>query len=309
MLTENRIKIRLKDANQIWANRDEVIRRLSTVPLNDTVIIDTLHEGISLQKYGIADVINNWVAETNRDPATVKIDTPTQFENIGYSFFKKINRSHFFKKSMIKYHADPRPVVPAEKLFGYFVGKYTADRNLIARDILQSYQDKFLMSVMIDETSADKWDKDIYAIGSLDGHYMTDQWAQEHNTNQSLLQFYNQFEIELVAETFVYGQTFFPTEKTVRPIMGSKPFLVYGPKNFLENLKKLGFETFEQFWPEEYDQYEGIERWECMKQVIGSLKKDTYYHQVEYYREQIQRVVKYNYNHLNNIMEYGSTFY
>ena len=46
-----------------------------------------------------------------------------------------------------------------------------------------------------------------------------------------------------------------------------------------------------------------------MKQVIGSLKKDTYYHQVEYYREQIQRVVKYNYNHLNNIMEYGSTFY
>ena len=306
---EHRIKIQLADSNQVWKNRNEVIKKLYSAAVDDTVIIDTLFEGISLQEYGVAGVIDTWVAETNRDPVTVKIDTPNQIENIGYQFYSKKLRSHFFKASKINYHADPQTLMPAEKLFGYFVGKYTADRNRIALDILQLYRDKFLMSVMIDTDAANKWDKDVYAIGSLDGCSMTDQWLPEYNTNQSLLQFYNQFEIELVAETFVYGQTFFPTEKTIRPIMGSKPFLIYGPRNFLENLKNLGFETFEEIWSEEYDQYEGVERWECMKQIIDALHKNAYYHQDEYTCKQIQRIVKYNYNHLQNILEYGSTLY
>ena len=71
---EHRIKIQLADSNQVWKNRNEVIKKLYSAAVDDTVIIDTLFEGISLQEYGVAGVIDTWVAETNRDPVTVKID-------------------------------------------------------------------------------------------------------------------------------------------------------------------------------------------------------------------------------------------
>jgi hypothetical protein len=300
---EQRVKIKLAMSNQRWANQAEVVEQLYSIPNTDDVVIDVLNEGISLSHYGVKTVLDQWVIDTSRDPNTVKIDTPNQYENIGYPFFRKIRKSHFFKKSLIRYSADLQPVVPAEKLYGYFVGKYTEDRNRIAQEILQYWPAEFLMSVMICDEISNHWDPRVYAIGSLDNHAMADQLALKHNTNQSLLQFYNQFEIELVSETFIYGKTFFPTEKTVRPIMGSKPFLINGPKNFLENLKNLGFETFEEVWSEEYDQYEGIERWEHIKKTIDYIKYGGYNRTIA------QRIVTYNYNHLRNIMEYGSTLY
>ncbi len=270
-MNSHHIEIWLTDSNQVWANRDEVVNKLYTIPANDLVVIHTLHEGPSLEYYGVKKVIDDWVTATGKNPATITICSPNQFENIGYEFDHLVRRSHFFKKSSIRYHAELQPVVPAEKLFGFFVGKYTVDRNCIARDILRSYPKDFLMSVMISDEYSTRWDKEVYAIGSVDNHQMVDQWLPEHNTNQSLLQFYNQFEIELVTETFIYGKTFFPTEKTVRPLMGSKPFIINGPVDFLYNLKKQGIETFEELWPEEYDRHEGPDRWKRLKFTIGHI--------------------------------------
>jgi hypothetical protein len=296
---EHRIRIRLADSNQTWKNKQEIIKRLDSIPADDTVVVDVLHEGISLTHYGIAQVLHDWVTKTNRNPATIKIDTPNQIEDIGYQFYIKKFRSHFFNKLSIKYHADLQPVTPAEKLFGCFLGKYTADRNCIALDILESYCDYFLMSIMICDTESNKWDKEVYAIGSIDNAQMIDQFLPNHNTNQSLLKFYNQFEIELISETFIYGNTFFPTEKTVRPIMGSKPFLINGPVNFLANLRKLGFKTFDNIWSEAYDQLEGPARWNSIKDTIGQIIQSGYD------RNQAQSIVTYNYNHLQDVIENG----
>ena len=300
-MNSHHIEIWLTDSNQVWANRQEVINKLYTIPANDLVVIHTLHEGPSLEYYGVKKVIDDWVTATGKNPATITICSPNQYEYIGYKFDHLIRKSHFFKKSSIRYHAEPQPVVPADRLFGYFVGKYTADRNRIAQDILKLYPNDFLMSVMRSDEYSTKWDPAVYAVGSLDNREMLDQWVPEHNTNQSLLEFYNQFEIELVTETFIYGKTFFPTEKTVRPMMGSKPFIINGPVNFLRNLKKQGIETFEELWPEEYDRYEGPERWEHIKFTLNQIKL------YGYDRELAQRIVKYNYNYLRNIIEHGST--
>ncbi len=307
---EHRIQIKLKDNNQSWKNCDEFIKELYSTALTDTVIIDTGNEGFSLEHYGVREVLDKWVLDTNRDSATVRIDTPNQFENIGYPFYRTIRKSHFLKQSMIRYHSNSRDWAPnAQKKFGYFVGKYTPDRNRIALDILNRWSNKFLLSVMrLDKTDDYFWDKSVYNIGSLDQAHVADQWVPDKNPQQSLLDFYDQFEIEIVAETFTYGKTFFPTEKTIRPIMGCKPFLIYGPKNFLNNLRLLGFETFDQIWSEEYDLLEGAERWESMKQIIEYIEHSDY-HQKEYFQTEIRRILKYNYNHLTNIMQYGSTLY
>jgi len=107
-------------------------------------------------------------------------------------------------------------------------------------------------------------------VDSLDDHSVRDQYDNNQNTNLDLLNFYDQFEIELVAETYTRGNTFFPTEKTVRPIMAAKPFIVYGPRNFLSRLRDLGFQTYGNCWDESYDQYEGPERWTKIQQLLGT---------------------------------------
>jgi hypothetical protein len=101
--------------------------------------------------------------------------------------------------------------------------------------------------------------------------FVGDQYRGQVDTNLSLLKFYNQFQIEIVAETMCAGTTFFPTEKTFRPITGRRPILVFGPIHFLNNLRGLGFRTYSECWDESYDQYQGHERWQRIQQVINSI--------------------------------------
>jgi hypothetical protein len=66
--------------------------------------------------------------------------------------------------------------------------------------------------------------------------------------------YYNKFFIEIVCETYFTGQTFFCTEKIWRPIVLRTPFIVQGPKDFLKNLKLMGFKTFDRWWDEGYSE-------------------------------------------------------
>jgi hypothetical protein len=108
-------------------------------------------------------------------------------------------------------------------------------------------------------------------VKSVDDHSIRDQYVTNPQTNSDILNFYNQFAVELVSETYTLGDTFFPTEKTVRPLMAAKPIIVYGPKNYLKRLKDLGFDTYHQCWNESYDQLEGPERWAAIKQLLPTV--------------------------------------
>jgi hypothetical protein len=71
------------------------------------------------------------------------------------------------------------------------------------------------------------------------------------------------------------GNTFFPTEKTIRPITAAKPMLVYGPQYFLARLKTLGVQTYSSLWDESYDLCQGAERWHMIQQVMQSISEKT----------------------------------
>jgi hypothetical protein len=117
---------------------------------------------------------------------------------------------------------------------------------------------------------------DTCPVVSIDDHVIQDQYKEPEvsagNMAKSLFRNYTRFNIELICETYTLGDTFFPTEKTVRPIVGNKPFIVYGPKNYLNNLREQeGFQTFNSIWNEDYDQLEGVPRWQAISQLIDSL--------------------------------------
>jgi hypothetical protein len=88
-----------------------------------------------------------------------------------------------------------------------------------------------------------------------------------------LAEFYTDFLIDIVAETWTVGNTFFSTEKTVRPMLLKKPFIIMGSKNYLCYLRQMGFMTFNNFWSEDYDGYEGKERYTRILQLIDTISK------------------------------------
>jgi hypothetical protein len=111
-------------------------------------------------------------------------------------------------------------------------------------------------------------------VDSIDQKTVRDQFGDVNNNARcaaSLLQHYNKFSIELVCETYTLGTTFFPTEKIVRPIQAAKPWLIYGPVDFLVGLRDLGFETYQTLWDESYDHLEGVARWHAISRVIDQL--------------------------------------
>ena len=105
-----------------------------------------------------------------------------------------------------------------------------------------------------------------------------DSYTVNNNTTghtDQLARFYPDILIDIVAETWTAGRTFFSTEKTVRPMLLKKPFIIMGSKNYLCYLRQLGFRTFNDFWSEDYDGYEGRERYIKILQLIDNLSKKS----------------------------------
>lgn len=287
-----------------WFNRDEVAGKIQDIPASDTVIFSTRHEGVSLRTSGILDFLNIWCAETGKDPDLVFIDSPNQIETLPFKYLYPIHRSHFFSQSMVKYHRQHTDINGAARLFGLFVGRYTPDRNMMVRDMLP-YHRHFLFSVLVNNQidlnnpCTVTYDPEIRNIGSLDGMCVSDQFKPNFNTNASLLEYYDRFQIEIVSETMTRGESFFPTEKTVRPMMGSKPMLIFGTMGFLSNLRSMGFQTFETLWDESYDDHEGSQRWNMMKSVIKAIIQDGYDIDLA------QKIVYHNYMVLQDMLRDG----
>ena len=90
-----------------------------------------------------------------------------------------------------------------------------------------------------------------------------------------LIDQYKKFFVEIVCETCYSGRAFFPTEKIWRPIMMKVPFIVQGPQNFLQNLRTLGFKTFDQWWDEGYSEDPTSYQITAITDIIEGISKKS----------------------------------
>jgi hypothetical protein len=74
----------------------------------------------------------------------------------------------------------------------------------------------------------------------------------------------------VVSETSASDEWCFITEKTVRPMIYYHPFIVWGNPGTLNRLRKLGFETFPEFFDETYDDILNNE--ERLKSIINNVE-------------------------------------
>ena len=96
---------------------------------------------------------------------------------------------------------------------------------------------------------------------------------QQATVDQTITGWYNNIFLDIVCEKMVTGQTFFPTEKTARPLATKTPFLIMATPNYIKNLRRLGFKSFSQFWDESYDYQQGVQRIESMQLIIDDVAK------------------------------------
>ena len=96
---------------------------------------------------------------------------------------------------------------------------------------------------------------------------------QQATVDQNIIGWYNNIFLDIVCEKMITGQTFFPTEKTARPLATKTPFLIMAAPNYIKNLHRLGFRSFGQFWDEGYDYQQGVQRVESIQRITDDLAK------------------------------------
>jgi hypothetical protein len=314
------IRIPIRVAGDQWCNRSEVVELLQTVDKHSYITLDAGAEGASLHRLGIVKT----VLDSGVDSARVTVaNWPNAVEVI--PFCREVHHitSHFFWHHSL-HCIDGKFANQTPNLFGLFVGRRTVSRCKILYDVFKQYKEVSCLSLMNDRNPV-PWEVNRFVdveqlsdwvdhssmpefiawwsappIGSIDGHSINDQYRAGNNTNQDLLTQYNKFDLEIVCETYCYGDAFFPTEKTVRPIAARKPFVTFGPVHFLKRLRDMGFRTFGDFWDESYDESEGVDRWQKIQQVLQHFVREK--QQNTTLIKELNTVTKHNRTHLNEIV-------
>jgi len=102
----------------------------------------------------------------------------------------------------------------------------------------------------------------------------------------------------VVCETNGVGRTFFMSEKTAKPLFARRLFLMFSTLNFLTDLKKLGFETFDTVVDESYDQIlDPITRFSMVEEQLKLLSQENPQH----IYKKIAPVLEHNYHTLINL--------
>jgi hypothetical protein len=116
---------------------------------------------------------------------------------------------------------------------------------------------------------------------------------------QQLQDFYTDIFVDIVSETFTSGDSFYPTEKTFRPMLLKKPFVVMSSANHLIYLRQMGFQTFGDFWSEDYDGLTRRARYQKIIELIDFIankSKDELYDMYQ----RMQPILDHNYDLLQS---------
>lgn len=104
----------------------------------------------------------------------------------------------------------------------------------------------------------------------------------------------------IVTETLFYDSTVHLTEKSFRPIVNRRPFILAGPPGSLAYLRSYGFKTFSDFWDESYDQEtDPHKRLDLIQKLIADLNKLDL-DQMESLLKKMNDVLSHNYEHFYN---------
>lgn len=301
-----RFRLDLNDS-VIW-NKKEFLEFL--IQHQDKVIHVEIPEGVCLKSVGVYELMKNFTY------TAVNIRSHNIIESTPYPYKFELSQHawQYFDVHEIdkfqQYHAWNQKYV-----FGALYNRPSWHRIGITGTLLEKYPRQSLINFRYspsDHDSRNCFELDrlfqadptsvTYFSKNLDLLPMrlekTDGWTMGATTNEhttQLAEFYPNFLIDIVCETFVHGRSFYPTEKTIRPMILKKPFIVVGPKCFLIHLRQMGFKTFYEYWDETYDGYDPNPKYLKILKIIESIANKSNDELVKMY-SQMQPILEHNYN-------------
>lgn len=287
-------------SDKFW-NKNNFVSFLASNQKND-IILTTAPEAVCLRTLGVYELLDAF------DFNSVTINTWNPLEHHSKYRIKFLGKNFWFDQApaidpvlhdwnesatfLCLYH---RPTAARLALASYLqqhasVIHFSADLDV---DKLDQFElDKLLTWHVDSVTRAAKFvpklpllQKPSNRLTAFHGYDYTDPLT---NLYQSIL-------IDVVVESHVAGNTFFPTEKTVRPILLKKPFLMFASANYLDYMHQMGFLTFNDFWSEDYDGYEQGNRLKRIYSVIDSIAQRSKQDLVAMYWD-MKYVLDHNYN-------------
>lgn len=135
------------------------------------------------------------------------------------------------------------------------------------------------------------------------------QHSDDHYIRRITKNYFDNSWVSIVSEASYQEQeqTIFISEKTFKPIICHQPFFILGSKNSLEQLRDMGYKTFEPFIDVTYDKLNSLDR---MNAIITAIKKiDSIEDKLEWYKS-MQDILEHNYeNLLKNAKGYNKYTY
>lgn len=247
---------------------------------HSTIELTVEPEAIDIRRLGVYELIDLF------DFESVTIHTRNPFESHDRYHIKHIS-NHWFPQQPVV--STDLHVWSQRKLFLALYSRPTAARLAIAAHLHDRHRIRshlhFKADLSPDSLVQFELDKaltyDTKTIGSI-GRLIDDlplvlsspenyTAFNGYNYADPLTNLYQDILVDVVVESHVVGDTFFPTEKTLRPMWLKKPFIVFASANYLEYLRQMGFRTFSDFWSEDYDGHESGARLSRITTVIDRL--------------------------------------
>lgn len=264
---------------KIWHHESVIIEIMQTIARGDPLV--RLHmngEGSCLRYLGLYDLLDRICHTTGWPKNKIEIETANFLEHHDQYLIRHVHQDYELKGTHHQWSRLPDDTKRWNedfKHFGHFVGHSNRHRLHMASDLftrhrecsLQTYHARVtepyhrphlgLEDLLFHGASQDEIDRAmaLFRHGpiTLDIPASQEVIAVPHIVG-GLIPYYPQFFVEIVNQAYFSGKTFYVDEKIWRPVSMRTPFLVQGPQNYIKNLRRLGFETFHEFWDEGYSE-------------------------------------------------------
>ena len=268
---------------------------------NKTITLDIVPEAICLTNIGLYNLLNKFKFEQviiktfnpleKHDKYTIILKGSNFWFNRIAKIDSELHAWDLSKRFLCFYH---RPTAARLGLASY-IHKNHCNASLIhfsTDDLVDFEIDKLLLW---DVTSAASTANLLTELPLLLGK--TDLYTKfnGYDYNDPLTFLYKNILVDIVVESHVAGKTFFPTEKTIRPMLLKKPFIIFGSADYLAYLRQMGFRTFADFWDEDYDGYEAADRLLKIQSLINLLASKSF-NELEKMYWDMQYTLDHNYN-------------
>lgn len=244
----------------------------------DPIRIDMNGEGPCLEHIGLYDLLDRICHKTGWPKQRIEIQTANFLESHEQYQIKCVHQNYELAGTKLLFAQDATTVKVWDqdfRHFGHFIGHSNRYRLQMASALFARHRDRTLQTYHTQVTESyhrahlglEDWlfhganhaelDQAVDLIKhspmTLDLPACQDQIPIASMIG-GLIPYYPRFFLEIVNLSYFSGRVFYVDEKVWRPIIMRTPFIVQGCQDFIRNFRRLGFETFHEFWDEGYSE-------------------------------------------------------